>query len=188
MDIYWTGWSKLIFYFLIERTWEGSKTSLRLDTFWSSHTESNEYKGSGTSEVTRQAKWCFEHHRGMQKIFRHHEGREIKARAYFGGPSLPEPGNGLYSSLGDIMSNWMGASGMKPPSAGVEGGVGGPGTDRPLDSLPKRKGNVRGGVHGIPTRCSLVPGRKRKVSSTCCFEALLASANAICIQNDSWRL
>ena len=31
----------------------------------------------------------------------------------------------LVSSLGDIISKTMGASGTNPPSAGVEGGVGG---------------------------------------------------------------
>ena len=35
------------------------------------------------------------------------------------------PGMCLVSSLGDIISKTMGASGTNPPSAGVEGGVGG---------------------------------------------------------------
>ena len=43
---------------------------------------------------------------------------------HFCGPSM-SPETCLVSSLGEIISKEMGASGMKAPSAGVEGGVGG---------------------------------------------------------------
>ncbi len=48
------------------------------------------------------------------------------------------PGRCFVSSLGEMMSNTIGASGINPPSAGVEGGVGGaPGV--PEDAAPLQK-------------------------------------------------
>ena len=50
--------------------------------------------------------------------------RRTSRHTHFCGPSA-SPGRCFVSSLGEIMSKMMGASGMKPPSAGVDGGVGG---------------------------------------------------------------